>query len=648
MPEDTPPAGDNSKLESLRAHLDRIAELVDLDQSVKRDIACWILANGPYANPRQLEQRLSKTGIPAFEQRHQRAVANSFRGAVARRPFLAAVLGATSLASLGVGVRLLLQPAEPNDVAAPTASNQPLQPLFLEVNTRRQTIGQTLAALVDRQPVRPAHSGDAGANWNALVHALDMSNWIEAADFLYGSDLWRQVEPAAADPAVAAVTSPLLVLHRAWDYLLRDRPHWRHELFTAYAFGKMPTLAAPGQGEHRYPGGDAAARRHIDAINGLARTFNLLEILNQRYQQPATTTSGAPVRFTQGHNFTYAHASAALADADRFPPARRRLLVNWDAHADLATPFDNPRVNLQDPCRLLQSAQTFDQRLAITSYMSIAGWILALVYQGQLDNGSDGAELLWITPHEAQETSHGYIAPYGHYTITVGDWTLPDRDQIEQISVAPVGDWDTPGEMQVRSYSDTPTLATVTTPDVLANQRRLRVHILSPDDAADIAEVVGDAQIFLSGDVDYSGTQEPGLRPRKGHLPHYPLNASPAEEARHRQLISQFGDFYRQYQGQVRAVSIANSPNFTVDEATRKPAADLLRAVTGNDAASQPSWIEAEWNRVATPTADRASPTLKYALTAGGAAGLAALVGALELHRRRVNELRSLGESSES
>ncbi len=612
------------RLDSLVTRLDGIATLDNLDRSVKRDVARWIVAHAPYAGPRDLEKRLAKTGIRGLKPHHQRAVADSFRGVVGRRPFLAGAVGAASLGALAVGGRMLLAPADSPAVAATSPSNQPL---FGEVNRRGLTVGQTLRAMVAEQGMQFTPSTAAGANWAGLVHALDMSNWIGAADFLYGSELWQRLEPVAQHPPIAAITQTLLVLHRAWDYLLGDRTEWQGELFEFYVFGKMPTLAAPGQGEQRYPGSNAAAQAHIDAINRLAGTFNLLEVLNQRYQSPGTTTAGAPVRCTQGHNFTYAHAVLALENAGRFPPGGRRLLVNWDAHADLGMPFGNLRVNIQDPMRLLESAASFEQRLAVTSYMDIAGWILALTYEGRLANGDEPAELLWICPREAQETSHGYMPPYGEYSITVGDW-------------------DATGKLEVGSYSEQPTLSTVATPDMLNHQRELRVHSVDPDDAEAVEQVVGDAQVFLSGDVDYSGTRVPGLPSHKVYLPDYPLDSSPAEEARHQELIAQFGDFYRRYQAQVRAVSIANSPNYTVDEATRKPAAAVLRAVTGDSAAGQPAWIPAEWNRVATPAAEGAPPLAKYALAAGGATGLAALVGALEVHRRRVNELRSLGEST--
>jgi hypothetical protein len=249
--------------------------------------------------------------------------------------------------------------------------------------------------------------------------------------------------------------------------------------------------------------------------------------------------------------------------------------------------------------------------------------------------------LVWIVPKEAHLTST-CMEPYGRYTITVGDWKLPAEEEIRRISATPVGDWSVPGEKEIRSYSERTMLRSVKTPQVLQNQKTCIVHIMDPDEPAAIEKVIGERHIFLSADADYAGTQEPGLRPRRGYLPHYPLNGTPAEQARHQQLIGRFRDFYGRFHDQIRSVSVANSPDFTVDEESRKPVAKLLNIVTGGDFAGQPEWLAAEWDRVAVPFADRAPLILKTALAAGGAAGLLALVGGLEIHRERVQRVRSL------
>lgn len=428
----------------------------------------------------------------------------------------------------------------------------------------------------------------------------------------------------------------------AWEYLLSTKQQWQEEYFVAYAFGRMPALSPGSPDFAPLPNYDHQAELHAAKILELAPLFHAFEILNQRFQPVGVSTGGSPVRCTQGHNFSFAHLATDLLSVENFQRDQPPVLVNWDAHADLGDPFDNPSMPIDNPFAQLSDAATFAQRIVIASNMSIAGWILPLIYQGLLSNKTTPAQVIWVVPRESQTTSHKYMPDYGKYSITVGDWLLPTSpDEIARVSTTRLGDWNQPGTREIRRYSEHELLRSVTHSKSLEHQQNCELYIVDPDDSEQLASLLTDRDIVLSVDADYSGTIEPGTRPRKGFLPHYPLNTSAAGQLRHRELLTQFNAFYNRFQSNVRSITVANSPGFTSDDEIRRPVSHILRTVVGNSLSNQPTWLHRE---VEQPPPDSVSSqsSLATLLTTGGLAGLVATAALLSKDRWKVSKLQRL------
>ena len=628
---------DTQAASMLRQHVDRIAALKDLRESTRAALVEWLDANRPFDDAQALRRLLSGAHIKGLSKEHQAAFVGSLSLRISRRPLLAA-LGAGSVAGVVYGF------GGPSDKALPTPPEPPdaTRTLVAEVQQHKQTVGSATRAMLVENPASGTDGWVGSRDGAAFFHALDMSDWFDAATLLHQTLPPQTVAELSSRGPSATLMRGLSRLHRAWQYLNSTRLQWEKEYFVAYAFGRMPALATADPATPMCPRYDGQAEHHANAITILAPLFHALETLNQRFLRPGHTREGAPIRATQGHNFSYCHFATELADKSRFPDAQRTVLINWDAHADLSDPFENPRLLLPDAFNTLLSADTYAQRAVVASYMSIAGWILPLVYQGILPGGLT-TEVVWVVPKEAIETSKGYMEPYGRYEMVVGDWRLPtDLEQTKAHSTVKMGDWNVPGSIEIRRYSDRKTLCSIDSPDLLGNKRTCVVHIVDADDEGRLAELVEGANIALSIDADYSGTREPGLTPRRGYLPHYPLNEDAKAQARHDQLLDRLAGFFSRFHDQVRAVTVANSPNFTVDEGTRRPVAKILQIVTEGANREQPEWLVGEINRGAPGRGGSSSLGLRTAAAAGGLAGLLAVAGMLTQEHRRLNAARRL------
>jgi hypothetical protein len=518
-----------------------------------------------------------------------------------------------------------------------------VRPLVAAIQQQQRTVGQSLGRILADVNYSQRPRNEKPSEWQPFLHALDMSNWIEAAILLSDLRFQGNLKDFAAGTPASHLIRALRRLRIAWEYLLSTRSEWEEAYFIAYAFGKMPALATPTSTQPALPDYDLTAEHHAAAIRELAPLFHASEILNQRFQNPGRTKFDAHIRFTQGHNFSYAHTSDALFRSNSFSDNGRKILVNWDAHADLSEPFDNPRMPLDEPFTLLQDASTFPQRVVISGSMSIAGWILPLIYQGLLSSPDGDSHVVWVVPKESQLTSNNYMEPYGKYSFVVGDWKLPQTlEEIEEYSTTTVGPWNVPGSIEIRRYSHISTLKSVSSREILRNQQHCNLHIVDPDDLPRLIDLLEGAEVALSIDADFAGTREPGLSPRKGYLPHYPLVEGKDAKARHEQLLEQLAEFVGLAGRQIRSVSIANSPNFTVAEETRKPIARILQILTGDSSATQPSWISNEVTRVApsAPWAD--SHLLSSTLAIGGLSGLGIVASLLTRDWQRLRRVRSL------
>lgn len=634
----SPEQFDGDSWELLRSHVVAIPALSDVSQSTRDELIRWLQRACPFQSFKDLQAQLSKAKIEGLKKVHQQAIVDSLDVGLTRRPFLAA-LGLCSLASLGVGVASLM----PKDAQDEEVNFSSVPELLATVQQQRETVGRTIHSSLDQQ----SNSGDGrltdSPERRQFLHALDMSNWLEAAIFLRETGFRKNLTEATAGTSFPILIGTLDTLRLAWEYLDSTRSQWEDEYFVSYAFGKMPALATSGPTKSPYPTYDAKAEKFSAAIYKMAPMFQALEVHNQWFQRPGKTRSGSSTRFTQGHNFSYAHCATDLQDRSLFPTNSRTVLVNWDAHADLGDPFENPRGLLENSFDDLQSAGTFAEKAAVSSSMSIAGWITPLIYQGLLNFEDREAHVVWVVPREAQETSNNYMEPYGEYSFVVGDWQLPMTvGEISEKSTTAVGDWNRPGSTEIRRYGKGLNLRSVISPEVLHNQQRCTLHIVDPSDVDTLDTLMKGAHIALSVDVDFAGTREPGLSPRKGFLPHYPLTGSAEKRARHEQLLQQLAEFYNRYEKQILTVTIANSPNFTVEEEIRKPVARVLEIVAGNNIEEQPDWIAGELQRVAPRESGSHSNALNAALSAGGLAGLAITTSLLTRDWRRQRKIREL------
>ena len=620
----------------LRRHLEQHPKCAQLQRGERERLINWIRSSRPFENVAEFQSRLRKAKLKGLSRQQKLSVIQSLRHGIGRRPFLASISVASAL-SVGVGVQGL---AASDEKMIPSSSFS-LRPLLAAFQKQQLTIGRSVALFAgDRAP----DSGSAvAARWRQFCHALDMSNWLEAAVWLGDQTFASHVHEFAGRTPAAGVTDALERVLVAWNYLLSTEAQWEEEYFVAYALGKMPALATADSSVAAIPDFDEMAFQCGSAIHEMAPLFHALEIFNQRFQQPGRTIDNAPVRVSQGHNYSFAHFAEDLLNPDLFPPDRDRVLVNWDAHADLSGPFDNPRMPMGAPFAALQAAANFAERVVVASSMSISGWILPLLYQGILSVSGHVSRVIWVVPKEAHQTSHNYMEPYGEYSFVVGDWRLPEsKDEITRLSTLRIGDWTIPGATEIRKYGDSKTLRSIVERGLLENQRECKLHIVDPENLPQISQLVEGAAIALSVDADFAGTREPGLTPRRGFLPHYPLTGSPEKAARHEELLGQLATFVDEHKKQIHSVSIANSPNFTVSEASRKPVAKILSIVTGEDLAGQPKWIAGEIAR-APPTEAHSGPgSANSALTLGGISGLLFAAAMLMRDRGRMREIHRL------
>src|SRR3990167_3294539 len=355
-----------------------------------------------------------------------------------------------------------------------------------------------------------------------------------------------------------------------------------------------------------------------------APIFKELEIHNQLFQQPARTKAGAPIRYAQGHNMSFAHMARDFKNPKIFQPGRKKIVVTWDAHNDMAN-LDAPRTEMAGIEERLERVKDNDELDIVTaSNIDEGEWLRLLISHGTLDDGNQPIEIAWVVPKEAFITaSKKYRYSYRDYYVEIG------RSAQGKILIKPNPDKNPPTGSELDTIE-------------LADIRKVTLHILDPDNLDAIAKVIGDAQIYLTADADFAGTVEPNnLHVPTGNQPHYLVNRSPQEEARHAQLIGQIGKFSDRFGNQIKAVDIANSPNYTADEERRKPNAEILETLVGDHLESQPDWVRGEFERIAPPEKKCGRSWGRIVTGVGfGVAPFAGLTVALEFHRRRAVRVR--------
>ena len=620
----------------LRSHLANHTELSKLGKPPVDNLIAWLESSGPFQDLEQLHTKLLKSKIKGINKQQRLSLLDSLQIRIMRRPFLATV-GVASATAFAVGMSQ--QSAEKE--SSSDSDEVQIRPLLATIQSQQLSVGEAVAEIVNKQSASPPLADSQ--SWKQFLHALDMSNWLEASFFLSDPAFRLQLRRLAEGTSIAGLFEALELVREAWEYLQSTRSEWEKDYFVAYALGKMPALSTASASQPAVPDYDPLASQHSEALFELSTLFHALEIFNQRFQKPGRTQQGAPVRFTQGHNFSYAHLAEDLRDRNLFDSDRETILVNWDAHADLGGPFENPRMLLDGAFDLLRNAETFAQRVVASSSMSIAGWILPLIQQGLLNSSENISKIVWVVPKEARLSSNNYMEPYGEYSFVVGEWLLPEsKQEIAAQSSSSIGDWNIPGSTEIRKFGEPQMLRSVANQELLSQQHQCKLYLVDPDDLSGLAELVGQAQIALSIDADFSGTREPGLIPRKGYLPHYPLTEGKEAEARHKALLGQLAKFVATHDEHIRTISIANSPNFTVNEDTRKPVAQILKSIFTEDLGAQPDWIANEIARIAPSGVGNSSDFFSGAMTVGGISGIALTAGLLIREHNRLRKLREL------
>ncbi|MDG2208012.1 MAG: hypothetical protein P8K78_08925 [Pirellulales bacterium] len=548
---------------------------------------------------------------------------------------------------------------------------------------QKLTIGDTLVTDLVRQGDEVATDSDDPDFWQ-FIHALNSSDWITAAYYLHGGQSKTlQRARTRRDSLLHSMTQRNLdPLYRAADRFHQDRSEWQDQLQQAYQFGKLPAY-----GPRVVDGKTAAvpyASRSDVAVHGrnltrLIPVFQEYEKINQLYQKPGRTRTGAAIRFTQGHNWSFGHLLTDLLD-EKDVPQQRRVLVNWDAHRDLSSPFGHLAGEMSllmqwmqiDHDRLLwliRHAKTPQELAEVTSMISIAGWILPLLYSRRLARGNR-SEIVLVVPREAMDTSNeGYWPDYGTHSVEVGqtrfDHQQIDRlhqliDQHESHHAAPYsGDQsDTDARFSVRqqldahqknarlkslqSFSFKSNLGTLhdAISEIVHEPHHVTVHIVDPDHPDSIQRHLAGAHIYLSVDVDFAGTtQLGGSYSTSNPSPHYPLNSTPQEESRHLQLIERFQDFYNRNAENIGGVSVANSPDYTAAEERRRPAAKIFDILTVGASGEQPSWLLGESNRL-TPPQLQTHPARPLLISLAGILGIS-VTGALFWHYSRCSRIKN-------
>ena len=504
------------------------------------------------------------------------------------------------------------------------------------------TLGNTLIKdLSNRRWDLPTQSQDPEF-WN-FIHALNTSDWIAAAYFLFAGKSQILQRTCGTDGTLCFWMAKRYLdpLYQAADRFGQDRKEWQGQLQEAYQFGKLPAdgpSVAEGESVAIPYVSKQGVVQHGRNLTRLIPIFQEYEKINQLYQRPGRTETGATIRFTQGHNWSYSHARVDLIDQNLFPEEGRRILINWDAHRDLSSPFRHLSEELAfltkwmqiDKDRLLwliRHGESREEIAEVSSMMSIAGWIIPLLYSRHFTH-QEISETILVVPREAIETAdNSYWPGYGTHTLGVGYaaidfeeiselYQLLDQNKLHPASLEsdrkPImnfpdtlqkrlknGEWKS-----LQSVSSAPQLQTISdeVSEIVQGIHNVKVHIMDPDYLDAIQKKIGNASVYLSVDVDFAGTTHlGGWYTASNPTPHYPLNRTEAEEMRHLQLINQFQHFYRVNAENIKAVSVANSPDYTAEEVRRRPAAKILEVLTANVSADQPDWLSGESNRVIPP-----------------------------------------------
>ena len=433
--------------------------------------------------------------------------------------------------------------------------NATLDPLARYAHASNLTLGNAiLRELQSKGAEIPPKHKDA-VEFHNFIHALNTNDWLAAAYFLHAgnSPTLRKLVEQGNSLVAHLGNSHLALLYQAANGFDKDRDQWRGQLQEIYQFGKLPAYGPsivngnPVDAPYIFKAGVA---KHGQNLTSLMPIFQEYEKINQLYQKPATSTEGAPIRFTQGHNWSYCHARMDLADPKVFHPRKKRVLMNWDAHRDLSPPFRHLSqemailselipYNNERLLKLIRNADTKQELVEVSAMISIAGWILPLLHSREFEH-EDISELIIVLPKEAQQTcKENYWPPYGTYEMQVGH-TAVDLKEIESIYEAmdmlePIAEMPgiegengkralnhiksrvaafgkTDGFKGLQSISKDSRFRTVrqSVSNLVQETRQINVHVVDSDDLSAIIEKVGDADIYLSIDVDFSGTAHLG------------------------------------------------------------------------------------------------------------------------------------------
>lgn len=612
-------------LETLKRHLSSLDSLKDLDAATIDKLAKWIIEYRPYRNRKLLKKALQGTGIKGVKKHHQEAIANLVKTGTTRRQLLV---------RLGIGgliTYLIVRLASFLSYIKSTETRRSeIRQAYQTMRKEKKMLGDFLKLLIEEQGIKISKKDSEYLAWKSFLQALNISDWTEAAMVLYNSNLYSLIEGSSRHTFVSVVFYQLKVTQDAINFVNHDEEAQKYKVFIAYKFGAFPAI---GTAPFTIKKGSELFEKIADydeKLKAAEKIFRKFEVINSINQKPAHSSEGAPIRIAQGHNMSYAHARNDLTNPKIFKPGRRRILVNWDAHADMRTPFEIFKISLKQ----LKEAKTSEKIIELASFMSIAGWILPLFYHGFLSHEQGPMEMIWVIPKEAQN----YLTKKEKGSIYADIvWELHYDAQTETLDIKNAMSLEDFEKNRDAQNSDT---------------KKFIVHIMDPDDINAITKVIGDAEVFLSVDADYSGTTVMGadffyplavtVLGQPDECPYYPLNQTLAEEARHEQLIGRLGDFYVRCKDQIKSASIVYSPNFTADEERRRPIAKILRKLIGNSIRKQPEWVKDEFERIPPPEKRHFLKLILDFVGKGTMVGIGLLAGGLMWHYRRALKVKKM------
>src|SRR3989338_456605 len=314
------------KPELLRRYVDAIPQLNLLDQSVKDRLAQWILAKRPFKTRQQFEMALQGTSIKGLKREEQEAIAYSFKTGISRRGLLGALAAAAAMIFSPI-VYFSFMRGKEHMLKSAEELTEEHKSYGERMRQERKPIGQFIESLVRAGGVQIGEGHSEYIHWKNFVHALDMSDWYGAVKFLYETDLHQALEPAVSkNEFLKTYFTVFKQMHKSVTFIRDEQGAWRNELLVWYMYVKFQTWFQPFGTPGPHVDLNSEMSQYLRWQVQAAPIFKELEIHNQLFQQPARTKAGAPIRYAQGHNMSFAHMARDFKNPKIFQPGRKKIV----------------------------------------------------------------------------------------------------------------------------------------------------------------------------------------------------------------------------------------------------------------------------------------------------------------------------------